>query len=141
MMTGTSTTTGATNTTEVTDEERRRYGDLTISSLYFRWFSNLDVLNEAGDGTGRVESFKSFVGRCQMLTNVSIKLEPFFYDHAVIFAIFVQLQRAFVLIQQLVQGNSKPSRDFGRRSGTRLFRTICVPTAPCSMSGCTRSRR
>lgn len=98
----------ATNPTDVSDEERRWYGDLTISSLYFRWFSNLDVLNEAGDGSGRVESFKAFAGRCRELTNIGIQLEPFFYDHARIFAIFSQLQRAFVLIQQLVQGNSRP---------------------------------
>ncbi len=93
---------------ETTVDERRWYGDLTICSLYFRWFSDHDVLHEAADGTGRVASFKTFVNRCEELTNVPIQLEPFFYDHAKIFAIFFQLRRALELIQQIVQGNSRP---------------------------------
>lgn len=93
---------------EATEEERRWYGDLTITALYFRWFSNVDVSTEAGDGTARIKTFAPFVERCRELTAVPLQLEAFFYDHARIFAMFYQLRRAYGLIHQIVQGNSRP---------------------------------
>lgn len=98
---------------DVTEEERRWYGDLMITSLYFRWYNELHELNQrvltqATDGTEPIRSYQAFVERCELLTAVPFRLEPFFYDHARIFAIFFQLQRAYTLIHQIVRGNSRP---------------------------------
>ena len=95
-------------TEDPTVEELRWYGDIMTGALYFRFFCDSQVVDQAGDGTRRVKAFREFAQQCRLWNQVPVTLEPFFMDAAHIFAVASQLRRAFVLISTIILGNSQP---------------------------------
>lgn len=95
-------------TVDSNDRDISLYIDLVVGSLYLRTFENRVPLLEAGDGTGRVRSYRVFAQWCRDWTDVPVALVPIFNDPAHLFAIYFQLRRAIELMHSLIQGNSRP---------------------------------
>jgi transcriptional regulator with AAA-type ATPase domain len=93
----------------VSPADQRNYEDLLIGVAYFRTFEGRQVLTEAGDGIGRVTSYRSFVGHYRRWTEAPLELPSFLQNPAHMFAIFFQIRRSFALIRELIQGDSRPA--------------------------------
>lgn len=92
-------------------EEQRSLEGLLIGALYLRHFADRQPLHEAGDGTQRVTAYRRFAADLRGWVDVPFKFSEFVRDPAHMFAVFFQVRRSLELIEQLVQGNSRPVND------------------------------
>jgi transcriptional regulator with AAA-type ATPase domain len=88
--------------------EQQQFEALVMGALFYRHFEGRQPLREAGDGSHKVPSYRPFEREVLRWNELPLKLSPFLQQPAHMFAVFFQLRRAFDLIVQLVQGNSRP---------------------------------
>lgn len=88
--------------------EQQQFEALVMGSLFYRHFESRQPLREADDGSRKVPSYRAFEEEALRWNTLPMRLSPFLTQPAHMFAVFFQLRRAFDLIVQLVQGNSRP---------------------------------
>jgi DNA-binding NtrC family response regulator len=91
-------------------EEQRRVEALITGAVSFRAFEGRRPIREAGDGTGKVPSYRAFLESFREFTSLGCHLSEFFHKPAHAFAVYFQLFRSFDLIYELLRGNSRPVR-------------------------------
>jgi DNA-binding NtrC family response regulator len=82
--------------------------NLITGCLFPRFFEDRNVLEQAGDGTGRVSAYAEFAKTASEWLDMPLPFSSFFQDPQHMFAVFYQLRRSFELILRLVRGNSNP---------------------------------
>lgn len=88
--------------------EQQQFEALVMGALFYRHFEGRQPLREAGDGSQKVPSYRAFERDVLSWNKLPLKWSPFLQQPGHMFAVFFQLRRAFELIVQLVQGNSRP---------------------------------
>lgn len=93
---------------DINRAEREWLEDLIIIALNLRYFAPLNPLELVGDSTRKVSTYRAFREDLLQWTSMAQGLTPFFESPEHVFAIFFQYRLAVVLLDQLIQGRSRP---------------------------------
>lgn len=109
-------------TGEVTFDERdvRLYDDLVMFALYFQFRDEFGQL-ETAHGRKVAECFRRFQAVYVAYGKVPFALEPHLQDCAHVFACLVQMRRAFLCIESLLRGSSRPTA----RLRAAVWNSVC----------------
>ncbi|NQV22976.1 MAG: sigma-54-dependent Fis family transcriptional regulator [Rhodopirellula sp.] len=93
---------------ELRPDERERFEDLIISTVYLRHFSSGNLIKAAGDGTERLPQFRQLRDDMRQWTDVPLTFSEFYTRPEHTFAVFFQYRLAVSLLEGLIQGESRP---------------------------------
>jgi DNA-binding NtrC family response regulator len=88
----------------------RHYGDLFTSALFYQHFADGQLAARTADSTARYPEYRAIEEFCTRASDVPLPLEPFFHDAPLVFAVCIQLRRAYDLILKFLRGDSRPVR-------------------------------
>lgn len=110
----------AAGNVEINDGDIRRYDDLAMCALFYRFRQEFDRIGSA-QCPEAAEVFRSFRAAHTEYARVPFPMETHLQDCSHIFACLVQMRRAFLLIQWLIRGNSRPAA----RLRASVWNSVC----------------
>lgn len=90
------------------DEEATLLQTLILGATHYRHFENRVPLKEAGDGSRKVNSYRAFEREILSWNQIPFPWNTFLSQPAHMFAVYFQLRRCYDLINELIQGDSRP---------------------------------